>query len=114
MTKDRDPKLASLFQSAEEEFSDDTFTSRVMSAVENRRRRSIIGWVISGLLLACCAWLLVLILQDIIFLLAQILPETIVDLENRWIARFLAPVNSASGLLGVAALSLWLAFRKLF
>jgi len=114
MTTVRDPQLASLFKNAEQEYSDEAFTTSVMSEVENRRRRSIIGWVISGLLLASCAWFLVLILQDAVILLTQILPETIIDLENRWIARLLAPVNSISGLLGLAGLSLWLAFRKLF
>ncbi len=85
-----------------------------MSAVDNRRRRSIIGWVISGLVLVSCAWFLVLILQDAVFLLTQILPTTIVDMDNRWIAQFLAPVNSVSGVLGLGALGLWAAFRKFF
>lgn len=114
MTTDRDPQLASLFQSAEEDFPDEAFTSRVMSAVEIRRRRSIITWVICGLLLASCAWFLVLVLQEAVFLLTQILPETIIDMDNRWAAQLLAPVNSVSGLLGLAALGLWAAFRKLF
>lgn len=114
MTTDRDPQLASLFQSAEEEFTDEVFTSRVMSAVERRRRRSIIGWVISGLVLASSAWLLVFILQDAVFLLMQILPATIFDMDNRWVAQLLAPVNSVSGLFGLGALGLWAAFRKFF
>ncbi len=114
MTTDRDPKLASLFRDAEEEFADEAFTSRVMSAIDIRRRRSIIGWVISGLVLVSCAWFLVLILQDAIFLLTQVLPETIVDIDARWAAQLLAPVNSVSGLVGLAALGLWAAFRKIF
>ncbi len=114
MTTDRDPQLESLFQDAEEEFPDEAFTSRVMSAVNIRRRRSIVGWVISGLVLVSCAWCLVLILQDAVFLLTQVLPETIIDMDNRWAAQLLAPVNSVSGLLGLAAVGLWVAFRKLF
>ena len=114
MTTDRDPQIASLFREAEEEFPDEVFTSRVMSAVDNRRRRSIIGWVVSGLVLASCAWFVVLILQDAVFLLTQILPTTIVDMDNGLIARFLSPVNSVSGLVGLGALVLWAAFRKLF
>ncbi len=114
MTTDRDPYIESLFQSAEEDFADDVFTSQVMSAVDNRRRRSIVGWVISGLVLASCAWLLVLILQDAVFLLTQILPETLVSTDNPWIAQFVSPINSVSGLLGLALLGLWAAFRKLF
>jgi len=114
VTTDRDPQLASLFQSAEEKFPDEAFTSRVMSAVESRRRRSIIGWVISGLVLASCAWFLVLVLQDAVFLLTQFLPATIIDMDNRWTAQLLAPVNSVSGLFGLGALALWAAFRKLF
>ena len=114
MTIDRDPQIMSLFQSAEEDFPDEVFTSRVMSAVDNRRRRSIVGWVISGIVLASCAWLLVLILQDAVFLLTQILPETLVDVDNRWVAQLLAPINSVSGLIGLGALGLWVAFRRLF
>lgn len=111
---DRDPYIASLFHDAEEEFADDVFTSQVMSAVDNRTRRSIIGWVISGLVLASCAFFVVLILQDAIFVLKQLLPDTIIGMENRWFAQFLAPVNSVSGLIGLGALGVWAAFRKLF
>lgn len=114
MTTDQDPYIASLFESAEEDYPDEVFTSRVMSAVDNRRRRSIIGWVISGLVLVTCLWVLVLILQDAVFVLKQLLPSTFVDMDNRWAARFLAPVNSVSGIVGLAALGLWAAFRKLF
>lgn len=114
MTIDQDPQLASLFENAEEEFSDEIFTTRVMSAVDNRRRRSIIGWVLSGLVLASCAWFLVLILQDAVLMLAQILPDTIIDMDNGLAAQLLAPVNSVSGLIGLGALALWAAFKKLF
>ena len=114
MTTDRDPFVESLFHEAEEEFADDVFTSRVMSSVDNRRRRSIIAWVISGLVLASCAFLLVLILQDAVFVLKQLLPDTIISMDDRWVARFLAPVNSVSGLFGLGVLGLWAAFRKLF
>lgn len=48
------------------------------------------------------------------FLLTQILPTTIFEMDNRWVAQFLAPVNSVSGVLGLGALGLWAAFRKLF
>ena len=114
MTTDRDPQLAALFQSAEEEYCDDGFTSQVMSAVEHRRRRSIAGWVVFGLVFAFCAWFTVLILQDAVFLLQQILPEAIIDMENRWAAQLLVPVNSVSGLFGLGVLGAWAAFRKIF
>ena len=114
MTNDLDPRLASLFQSAEEEFPDEVFTSQVMSAVESQRRRSIIGWTLSGLVLVSLAWILVLFLQDAAMLLQQFLPSSIIEVNSRWAAQFLAPVNSVSGLFGLAALGLWTAFRKLF
>jgi len=114
MTMDRDPQLASVFKNAEQKYSDEAFTTRVMSEVESRRRRSIIAWSVAGLLLAIIAWFLVLVVQDTVFLLTQILPATIIDVENRWVARLLAPVNSGTGLFGLGALGLWLAFRKLF
>lgn len=114
MTTDRDIELAALFRSAEQEYSDDAFTTRVMSEVENRRRRTIVGWVVMGVVLVSCAWFLVLVLQDAMFLLSEVLPPTLFNLENSWAARFLAPVNSMSGLFGLGALGLWFAFRKLF
>ena len=46
MTVDRDPDLLALFKDAERALSDDAFTARVMSTVEKRRRRTIIGWVV--------------------------------------------------------------------
>ena len=114
MTVDRDPELLALFKSNEREFSDDAFTARVMSSVEKRRRRTIIGWAAAGLVLVVFAWVLVLILQDAIFLLADILPPTLVSLENTWAATLLAPLNSIRGLFGLGALMLLLAFRRLF
>lgn len=114
MTMERDSELASLFRTAEQELSDDAFTGQVMSEMENRRRRTIAGWIVLGLIGATSAWFLVLILQDAILLIEQILPTALVDVENRAIARFLAPVNSVSGLFGLGLLALWVAFRKLF
>lgn len=114
MTVDRDPDLLALFKDAERALADDAFTARVMSTVEKRRRRTIIGWAVAGLVLVTFAWVLVLILQDAIFLLTDILPSTLIRLENNWAATFLAPLNSAHSLIGLAALVLWLLFRKLF
>lgn len=114
MTTERDPYIESLFQSAEEDFAGEAFTSQVMSAVDNRRRRSIVGWVISGLVLASIAFFLVLILQDAVFMLKQLFPDTIIGVNNPWFAQFLTPVNSLSGVFGLGALGIWAAFRKLF
>lgn len=114
MTVDRDPDLLALFKSTEREFADDAFTARVMSTVEKRRHRTIIGWVVASLALVALAWVLVLILQDAVFLVADILPPTLVHLESNWAATFLAPLNSVHSLIGLGGLILWMAFRKIF
>jgi hypothetical protein len=114
MTNDRDPALRSLFQTAREEIQDEAFTTQVMSQIEQRRRRTITGWVGIALVLAPCAWLLGTVLQDAVLLLTQVLPSTLVDLDNRWLTQLLAPVNSISGLVALGVLGLRALFRKIF
>ena len=113
MTNQRDPNIESLFQAAAKETPNGSFTERVMAQVGQRRRRTIIGWSIAAVVLVTCAWLAVLVLQDAVFLLSQILPPQIIDLGDTLAASFIAPLNSPTGLAGIAGLLIYLAFRKL-
>lgn len=114
MSKDLDPAIETLFQKTADDPTNGSFTEHVMAEVENRRRRTIIGWSVAAVLLLCCAWFAVLVLQDALFLLSQVLPPQLVDLGDNVGASFIAPLNRPSGLAGVAGLVIYLAFRRLF
>ena len=114
MASDRNPALEALFVQAREEAIDDDFTGRVMSRVETLRRRAIIGWAGVGAAMLIAVWLMAGPLTNAASLTAQLLPQSLIELDDRVVARFLAPVNSISGALGLGFLALRLAYKKIF
>jgi hypothetical protein len=46
-------------------------------------------------------------------LVSQLLPDSLITVEEEWLAQLLAPVNSVAGVVGLAVLGAWLAYRKL-
>lgn len=114
MASERDPALEALFAQASQETIDDDFTGRVMVRVDTLRRRAIVGWAGVGTAMLIAAWLMAGPLTHAASLTAQLLPESLVELDDRMVARLLAPVNSISGAVGLGFLALRLAYRKLF
>lgn len=114
MTIDRDPALQTLFANAKKDLPGEAFTDEVITRVDKLRRRSVIGWICVGLVLVACAWLLSAPLQDAVHLLTQILPVSLIDLGESWLARTLSPVNSIAALLALGLLGLRMAYRKIF
>ncbi len=113
MTNERDPNIESLFRASTDELPNGSFTDTVMAEVENRRRRSMIGWGVVAVVLLVSAWLAVLAIQDALFVVSELLPTQLIDLGDNLVAGFIAPLNSPSGLAGIAGLMIYLAFRKL-
>ena len=113
MTDARDPGLQAMFDSAREDTADEAFVTRVMADVEKSQRRTVISWVFAGLLLAPVAWWLSTPLLGAVDLATQLLPDTLIAVEEGLLAQLLAPVNSVAGAVGLAFLGAWVAYRKI-
>ena len=114
MTFDRDPALQDLFSTAKKELEDDAFTAEVMSRVNKLRRRMLVSWIVVGLVLAVGVGVLSGPLLVAVNLVTQLLPESLIELDDRLLAQILSPVNSVAGLLGLGFLALRLLYKKIF
>ncbi len=114
MTDERDPRLQALFDSARQIELDDAFVERVMADVDRARRRTVIGWIVAGvLLLPIASWIYGPIMTTF-DIAAQLLPGQLVSVEGDWMAQLLAPVNSAAGIAGLLFVAGWWFYRKIF
>ena len=113
MTDAKDPGLQALFDAARQVTSDEPFIARVMADINRLRRRTIIGWIIAGLLLASLAWWLSVPLMNTIDLASQLLPDSLITIEGEWMGQLLAPINSVAGVLGLVFLGAWITYRKI-
>jgi len=114
MTDERDLTLQTLFDVANQEMSDTAFVDEVMLRIDKLRRRAIIGWTVAGLLLLPVGWLVAAPLQDSILLLSQILPNSLVEVDEGLIAQVFAPINSFSAIAAVAILGTRALYKKIF
>ena len=114
MTDDRDPTLQALFTNARQDLAGEEFTARVMSKADKLKHRAVIGWVCVGLALVSCAWLLAAPLQDSVHLLTQALTLSLINLDDRWLAQILSPMNNVASALALGLIGLRIAHRKVF
>lgn len=98
MTDDRDLTLQNLFNEAEYELESEAFVGWVMIRTRSRRKRLMAGGVATALLLAVCVWLLALPVQQFVYLTAQFLTTTLINLGDSWVAWVFAPVNNIASL----------------
>ena len=84
-----------------------------MADVEKGQRRTVISWVFAGLLLAPVAWWLSTPLLSVIDLASQLMPDSLIAVEEQWLAQILAPVNGVSGIVGLTFLAGWWFYRKI-
>ncbi len=109
MTDDRHPGLQALFDAARSLDADNAFVARVMAEIEKDRRRTVVGWMIGGLLLVPIAWWLTGPVMNILSVAAQLLPDTLIEVEpTSVVAQLTAPINSISFIVGMVFL---VAFR---
>jgi len=114
MTDDRHPGLQGLFDAAKKELDDDAFVTQVMAQIDSLRHRTMIGWIIGSLVLTLVGWWLSRPLISAVNLATQMLPKSLVVVEEQWLAELLAPVNSIAGVAGLLFLGAWVAYRKIF
>lgn len=114
MTSDQDPGLQALFIKASEINKGEAFTDQVMQQVDRLRRKVSLGWLGVALLFVIFAWWISgPIIHATAFLLG-VLPVSLVDIDDRFVAGLLAPVNSVAGAVALLFLLLRFAYRKLF
>jgi hypothetical protein len=114
MNSDRDPRLERLFVRAREEVPGEDFLARVMEDIDAKRRRSRLAWLLAGALLLVVAGLLASPLATAVVLLGDVLPASLFQVQDNFLTRILAPVNSIAGVVGLSFLALFAAARKLF
>ena len=114
MSDDRDPKLQSLFADTDEELGDDGFTGQVMSRVDRARYSVRFSRYCVALVIVLFAGLIAGPLIGAVDALTEVLPRPLIDIDEGWFGVVFAPLNSLSGLLGIALLGLVAAFKKLF
>ena len=114
MTDERDPALQTLFADATEELAGKAFTAQVMSRIDGRRQTAWFAWISVALVLAACAWLLALPLQEAAHFLTQSLTLSLIDLDDRLLAQLVSPLNSVAGALALGLIGLRIAYRRIF
>jgi hypothetical protein len=114
MTDDRNPGLQALFDAARPAEADSAFVARVMAKIENDRRRTVFSWAAGGLLLLPIAWWLTGPVMKIFNLAAQLMPDTLIEVEpTSLMAQLTAPINSISFVVGMVFLVAFRFFWKL-
>mgnify|MGYP001549838950 FL=1 len=116
MTTDRDPLLQKLFDIANRDIAGDAFIADVMSRIDALRRRALVAWAATGLVLAIVAWLLTPTLVRAVGLLSQALPQSLVEFDEpvALIGQALSPLNSVAAIVAITVLVIVFAYRKIF
>lgn len=116
MTTDQDPLLQKLFDAANQSLNDDEFNAGVMSKIDALRRRALIAWAATGLLLALAAWLLTPAMVGAVGLLSRALPQSLVEFDQpaALIGQALSPLNSVAAIVAIGVLVIVYAYRKIF
>jgi len=116
MTTDRDPLLQKLFDVASQGLTDDAFIAGVMSKIDALRRRALIAWAATGLLLALAAWLLTPTMVGAVGLLSRALPQSLVGFDEpvALIGQALSPLSSIAAIIAISVLFVVYAARKIF
>lgn len=114
MSEERDPELQSLFARAHAELPAAAFTAALMEKISAKRRtRGLLAAALT-LFAGFCAWWLALPLQQAINSLTLGLMASLFEVENAWLAVFLAPVNNVGALVAVGLLLMWVGYRRIF
>jgi hypothetical protein len=114
MTNGNDPVLQALFDNARSDVLENGFTDQVMVEVGKSRRKTIAIWIGMCLLALIVLWWLAEPVVGLVNLITGLLPVSLFDLGEGWIAVFLAPLNSVAAVVGLGLLGLYAAFRRLF
>jgi hypothetical protein len=114
MTDDRDPGLQALFDAAPRASANSEFVSCVMADIDRQRHKTILGWIAAAVLLVPVIWWITGPVVTTLNLAAQLMPDSLIEIETNWLSQLLAPVNSVAGIAGFLFLAGWYFYRKIF
>ena len=114
MSSDYDPRVQALFAEARQAFDREAFTRDVMAQVDAGRRRTMAVWAIAAVIAMVVLVFLAAPLFTALQLMTELLPESVVEIENDWAEQLLAPVNSVAALIAMLALALRKFYRRIF
>ena len=114
MSSDYDPRLQTLFAEARETFDREAFTRRVMAEVDAGRRRTVTGWAIAAALVMAVLVFLAAPVLTALQLMTDLLPVSVVEVDNELAKQLLAPVNSVAAVLALLALGVRKFYRRIF
>ena len=109
MTDDRHPGLQALFDAARPPDANSMLVEKVMAKIEQDRRRTMLGWIVAGVVLIPIAWWL----SAPVVQIAGGAEVWGVEVETTWLAQITAPINSVSFVVGMTFLVAWRFFWKL-
>ena len=114
MTTEFDPRLQALFDQADRQFDGERFLTGVMHRVDRRRRRTVLGWSLVGLLaLVGLAFVASPVFAAVSFV-SQFLPVSLIEVETEWLQMLLSPINSVAAAVAVGGLLIAKFFRWVF
>jgi len=99
MADDRDPLLESLFLEASHEMEGKEFTALAIAAPQRLKQKLLAAGFGIMCLIALCAWLLALPMQEFALLSVNLLSTNLVDLGETQTAWLLSPVNNLASIL---------------
>ncbi len=111
---DKDPAIEELFARSRPVPVDEEFTRQVLARIDGLRRRALAGWLSVAFLMVVAASLLAGPVTHVAGIATGMLPESLVDIDDRVMAQLLAPVNSVAGAIGLAFLLLRAAYKSIF
>jgi hypothetical protein len=114
MNDDRDPELQNLFAKSREDLSGEAFIAEVMSRTDRLKRKTLYGWLVTCVVLIPVFWLLAGPVREAGQLLTQILPLSIVEVGDHWIAQVFSPVNSIAFIVAIGLIGMQRIFRMIF
>lgn len=109
-----DPKLQALFSQAAQEFDREAFARDVMARIDRERRRTMMLWTGLGIATLVVLALLATPVFTALSMATQLLPTSLVEIENVWLQQLLSPINSLAAALALAALGIRKFVRGVF
>ena len=116
MSDNLDPWVQTLFERARSEMEGDEFVHQLMARIDAERRRMIFGWSLVVAALGGVAWFLAPPLIDAVGLLSQVLPRSLVEIEDpsSIVGQLLAPATSVSAVIAMTLLGVAWFLKKVF
>jgi hypothetical protein len=114
MSGDYDPNLQALFIRAEQEFDHDAFTRDVMARINRERRKVLLLWSVTGVVVIICLAFLARPAWMAIDMVSQVLPGSLVDIRSERLASVLSPINNIGAAIALGFLALRKFYRRIF